>query len=142
MSLNAHCIDGYFRRKKFVLCATELEERHTGEYINEMFHKMLERWSIPSEMVNVMLRDAGANVRKAMYIGNISSFDCANHQLHLVVTEAAKSQRTIIDCIARVRKISGHFNHSPKAQTELRRIQTIQLEKETALTPIQDVSTR
>ena len=107
-----------------------------------MFHKMLERRSIPSKKVHVVLRNAGANVKKAMQIGNISSFDCANHQLHLVVTKAAKSQRTIIDCIARVRKISGHFNHSPKAQTKLRRIQRIQLEKETALTPIQDVSTR
>ena len=142
MSLTAHCIDESFRRKKFVLCATELDERHTGEYINEMFHKMLKRWSIPLEKVNVVLRDAGANVKKAMKLGCIFSFDCANHQLHLVVTEAVKIQRTIIDCIARVREIFGHFNHSPTAQAELKKIQTVQLKKETSLTPIQDVSTR
>ena len=64
MSLTAHCIDESFGRKKFVLCATELDERHTGEYINEMFHKKLKRWSIPLEKVHVVLRDAGANVKK------------------------------------------------------------------------------
>ena len=142
MSLTAHCIGESFRRKKFVLCATELDEHHTGEYINEMFHKMLKRWGIPLEKVHVLLRDAGANVKKAMKLGCISSFNCANHQLHLVVTEAVKSQRTIIDCIARVSKTSGHFNHSPTAQAELKKIQTIQPKEETTLTPIQDVSTR
>ena len=142
MSLTAHCIDESFRRKKFVLCATELDERHTGKYINEMFHKMLKRWSIPLKEVHVVLRDAGANVKKAMKMGCISSFDYANHQLHLVVTEVVKSQRTIIDCIASVRKIYSHFNHSPTAQAELKMIQTVQLKKETSFTPNQDVSTR
>ena len=94
------------------------------------------------EKVHVVLRDAGANVKNAMKLGCISCFDCANHQLHLAVTEAVKSQRTIIDCIARVRKISGHFNHSPTAQEELKKIQIVQLKKETSLTPFQDVSTR
>ena len=94
------------------------------------------------EKVHVVLRDAGANVKNAMKLGCISCFDCANHQLHLAVTEEVKSQRTIIDCIARVRKISGHFNHSPTAQEELKKIQIVQLKKETSLTPFQDVSTR
>ena len=140
--LTAHCIYESFRRKKFVLCAAELDERRTGEYINVMFHKTLKRWSIPLEKIHVVLRDAGANVKKAMKLGCISSFDCANHQLHLVVTEAVESQRTIINCIARIRKISGHFKHSPTAQAELKNIQTVQLKMETLLTPIQDVSTR
>ncbi|KAI6653958.1 Zinc finger BED domain-containing protein 4-like [Oopsacas minuta] len=60
MSLTAHCIDVNFKRKKFVLCATELDERHTGEFINEMFIGMLERWSIPFGKVHVVLPDAGA----------------------------------------------------------------------------------
>ena len=107
-----------------------------------MFHKMLKRWSIPLEKVHVVLRDAGANVKKAMKLGCISCFDCANHQLHLAVREAVKSRRTIIDCIARVCKISGQFNHKPTAQEELKKIQIVQLKKETSLTPFQDVSTR
>ena len=99
MSITAHCIDVDFRRKKYVPCATELEERHTGEYIDEMFRKMLERWSILSEKVHIVIRDAGADVKKAIQLGDSSSFECANHQLNLVVTEVAKSQCTISDCI-------------------------------------------
>ena len=52
---------------------------------------MLERWSILSEKVHVVHCDAGAKVKKAMQIGNNSNFDCANHQLHLVVTEALRA---------------------------------------------------
>ena len=103
VSLTAHCSDESFRRKKFVLCATELDKRRTGKYISEMFHKMNKRSSIPLEKVHVVLRDAGSNVKNALKLGGISSFDCANHQLHLVVMEAVKSRRAIIDCIDRVR---------------------------------------
>ena len=99
---------------------------------------MLKRWSIPLEKVHVVLRDAGANVKKAIAFPALT----ARTTSYIVVTEADKSQRTVIDCIARVRKISEHFNHSPTAQAELKKIQTVQLKKETSLTPIQDVSTR
>lgn len=62
------------------------------------------------------------------------------YTFQLVVTEALKSQRTIIDLIAASRKIVTHFNHSPAACYKLKAIQG-ELNKPT-LKLVQEVQTR
>lgn len=72
-----------------VLCATEISERHTGEHIDDMFRQMLMKWSIATDRVHLVLRDGGANMKKALRLAGVHNTDCSNHQLHLVVTGAA-----------------------------------------------------
>ncbi|GBP85736.1 hypothetical protein EVAR_62535_1 [Eumeta japonica] len=108
-----------FQRKNIVLKAEVLEERHTGDYISEVFQSMLKEWGIQKQNVHCMVRDGGSNMKRACSLSEIHNVDCTAHQLHLVVKEAIKNVDTISVLLGKCRKIAGHFNHSTMAKQEL-----------------------
>ncbi|XP_046976668.1 zinc finger BED domain-containing protein 4-like [Vanessa cardui] len=140
LSLICHGITKDFHRKHIVLKAEVLEERHTGDYISEIFHRMLEEWGLLKKNVHCMVRDGGTNMKRACYLSEIQSIDCTAHQLHLVVKEAIKTVDEISILLTKCRKIAGHFNHSTMAKQELEKIQVRLNQK--VLKVLQDSPTR
>lgn len=123
LSLTCHAIDSNYDRINLVLSAEKLEERHTGQYISEKFQSMLEKWEIDSH-VHCVVRDAGANMKKALFLSGLNNLDCTAHKLQLVVKSGLTAQQSVSDVVAKLRSISAHFNHSVMAQDELKQIQS------------------
>lgn len=140
LSLTCHGIDDNFERRHFVLNAEPLTERHTSEYLSSVFNSMLEKWHIKQKDVHCVMRDAGANIKKALLLSDVTNLDCFAHQLQLVVKEGVTAQKCVADLLVKCRAIATHFNHSSAAQAELEKIQIrLNLHK---LSVVQDVPTR
>ena len=63
-----HTINQKFQRINLVLGAIPLEERHTGEYISRKFDEMLNKWDIERTNIHCVMRDSGANMKKALFL--------------------------------------------------------------------------
>ena len=75
-------------------------------------------------------------------LAEINSIHCTIHRLQLVIEDAILSQRSIIDLLAKCRRLATHFNHSALACTELKSLQEVQDPGITPLLLVQDVPTR
>ena len=124
LSLTCHAIDEHFQRQHFVLCAEPLTERHTGEFLSTVFNSMLEKWKIHPDHVHCVVRDAGANMKKALFLCEVKNVDCFAHQIQLVVKKGITAQKAVSDILSKCRSIATHFNHSTVAQDELKKIQS------------------
>lgn len=140
LSLTAHTINKEFERTNFVLGAEPLEERHTGEYISKMLDDMLMKWDISRTNVHCVLRDAGANMKKALFLSGVNNLDCTVHKIQLIAKTGLSSHCDIENMIKKTRSIATHFHHSTMAQDELKKIQDrLQVPK---LSVIHDTPTR
>ena len=123
LSLTLHTINRKFQRINLVLGAIPLEERHTGEYISRKFDEMLNKWDIERTNIHCVMRDSGANMKKALFLSGVNNLDCAIHKMQLIVKSGIDSEQEIIEVIRKCRAIAAHFNHSTMAQDELNKIQ-------------------
>ena len=102
--------------------------------------QVLDEFDIPDTKVHVVVRDSGANIKKALQESQYDDLSCFLHTLQLVINDSIFAQRTINDAVAKCRKICSHFSHSPKASEIL-----LKHQKEKGLPQhklIQDVQTR
>nr|XP_012224904.1 PREDICTED: zinc finger BED domain-containing protein 4-like [Linepithema humile] len=139
ISFTIHYINEDFQLKHAALNVKHFPGSHTGENIAKIITEMIEEWHL-NDKNYIIIRDSGANIKKATKNLDIQNESCFIHTLQLVVTEALKSQRTVNDLIAVSRKIVTHFNHSPAACYKLKAIQR-ELNMPT-LKLVQDVQTR
>lgn len=140
LSLTCHAVDGNFQRQHFVLCAEPLSERHTGEYLSTVFNAMLDKWKVAPDHVHSVVRDAGANMKKALFLSEMKNVDCFAHQIQLVVKKGISAQKCVSDLLGKCRSIATHFNHSAVAQDELKKLQSrLNVDQ---LSVMQDVPTR
>lgn len=94
------------------------------------------------DKLHVILHDNAANVVKASRdVLKISYVTCMAHMLKLVVGDAMKTQRMVIDAMGVARRLVGQFKHSSSATAELQEIQT-QLNMRPVKQVVQDVSTQ
>lgn len=142
LSLTGHVINENFERKRIVLCASELTSRHTGETIAQMLVDSLKKWDIENSKVVLILRDAGANMKRATTLGGYQSADCAAHKLNLVVQQGLLSQRSVNDVVAKCKKIASHFHKSSCNQKELEKIQKRLDDSKPVLKLVQQCPTR
>ncbi|XP_040580767.1 zinc finger BED domain-containing protein 4 [Lepeophtheirus salmonis] len=140
LSLSAHAITKEFERVNYLLSAEPLQERHTGEYISLKFDEMLEKWGIPSRAVHCVLRDPGANMKKAVFLSGLDNVDCIIHKVQQVVKHGIASKKEMGDVIRKCRSIATYFHHSTMAQDELKKIQDQR--QEPLLLVIHDSSSR
>ena len=123
LSLTAHWLTEEFVKKSDVPHVQPLEESHTGEYLAQVYKKMLTGWEINQDQVHLVLRDNAANMAKAMREASLPSLGCFAHTLQLVVDDGVLSQRAVMDVLAVCRSIVGHFRHSSLAYSRLNSIQ-------------------
>lgn len=117
LSLTAHWLNDSYDLQSAVIHAKEMRRSHTSRVISDSIKKMLDGWKIPISKVHVILRDNASNMKKVMDDLGVPSLGCV--ALQLAVNEGLLSQRSLIDAIASVRKIVGHFKHSPLAYWRL-----------------------
>src|SRR5215469_12197341 len=91
LSLTLHTINRKFQRINLVLGAIPLEERHTGEYISRKFDDMLNKWDIERTNIHCVMRDSGANMKKALFLSGVNNLDCAIHKMQLIVKSGIDS---------------------------------------------------
>lgn len=140
LSLTCHGITQTFDRKNIVLRAEVLKDRHTGDYISEMFQSMFREWEIAPHNVHCIVRDGGSNMKRGCNLSNFNNTVCTAHKLHLVVKESIKNVELISMVLVKCKKIAGHFNHSTMAKQDLKTIQ-IRL-NQNVLKVLQDCPTR
>ena len=88
-----------------------------------MILKLLDKWSIDKSRVHAIVRDNAANMVAGIRQCELSAVSCTIHTLQLVVKDSILVQRSVIDMLARCRKIVGHFKHSSLAIGHLHSIQ-------------------
>lgn len=141
ISLTGHWLEPItLERYHAVLNCEHFSDSHTGINISEKFEYMLNSWNISKSKIHIVIRDGGANMVKGCNELETESLSCFIHSLQLVILEAMKSQRAVLDTIAVARKIVGHFSHSPAACSKLKQIQDDLNIANRKL--IQDISTR
>lgn len=141
LSLTGHWLEPKtLVRYNAVLNCEHFPGSHTGINIAEKFEYMLNSWNISKSKIHMLIRDGGSNMVKGCNELGVESLSCFIHSLQLVILEAMKSQRAVIDTIAVSRKIVGHFSHSSAACSKLKQIQDDLNIPNKKL--IQDVSTR
>lgn len=139
MSLTAHWINESYTRDKAVLHVQGLSGSHTADNIVKVLRGMLQNWALDDKF-HLIVHDNGSNMVKATSVAKLDHLFCMSHTLQLVINDAIKSQRAVIDAIAVARKIVGHFKHSAQACDSLAKLQqTLQIPAQKL---IQDVSTR
>ena len=127
-------------RQSFVLQSSYFPGSHTGERIADKFKTMLEKWKLSPSTCHVVVTDNASNISNGVEICGMKQAPCFIHTLQLAIKDAITAQRSIIDMIAKSRKIVGHFHHSALACSRLSEIQAdLGLPQKKLL---QDVSTR
>ena len=142
ISLSGHWVKKNFARVNAVLCGSHFPGSHTGINISMMFQTMWDDWGIQEVRRNLLVRDGAANMSLGGDLAEINSIHCTVHRLQLVIEDAILSQRSIINLLAKCRRLATHFNHSALACTELKSLQEVQDPGTTPLLPVQDVPTR
>jgi hypothetical protein len=125
--------------KNFCLSFQKIaSSEHTGDNLVEIINKSISNWP----QVIAMIRDAGPNIKKASESLSFESLWCFAHFLNICL----KDVRTDSDFFgSSVRKVVGHFNHSPKATQLLEEAIIYQEKTQNKVLPkrlIQDVETR
>ncbi|XP_065323078.1 zinc finger BED domain-containing protein 4-like [Gordionus sp. m RMFG-2023] len=123
ISLTCHYINQNFQQINRVLNVKTFNESHTAINIAQILEEIINYWGIKKNKIHLIIRDNAPNITLAMKNGKFQSVSCFAHSLQLVAQAAILSQRSIIDMLARVRKIVGHFKHSSIAQNCLKEIQ-------------------
>ncbi|XP_065672124.1 uncharacterized protein LOC136089951 [Hydra vulgaris] len=122
-------------------------EKHTGEIILEKLDSLIKGLKLEQKTHTWATTDGVTNVLKAMRLGKASQLPsindnlwCADHQIHLIVTDALKAVPAWKELSSKLSKLVGHFNHSPKNSSILRKIALDFKQSRTKL--VQNVSTR
>lgn len=126
MSFTGHWISNDFVYHHAALEVKHFPGSHTGEAIRDMYKLVMNEWNLNDKM-HIVLRDGGANIVKGLRIANLETESCFLHSLHLTISDALTSQRSVSDLIAVSKKIITHFNHSPLACSRLTAIQINEL---------------
>ena len=146
-SLTLHFINNRFELKRLLVKLDYFGEKHTGEIILEKLDSLIKGLKLEQKTHTWATTDGGTNVLKAMRLSKASQLPsindnlwCADHQIHLIVTDALKAVPAWKELSSKLSKLVGHFNHSPKNSSILRKIALDFKQSRTKL--VQNVSTR
>uniref|UniRef100_A0A915EBE1 Transposase n=1 Tax=Ditylenchus dipsaci TaxID=166011 RepID=A0A915EBE1_9BILA len=120
ISLTAHGINHHWERIKEVLCVRPFPGSHNSENISDMIITMMEEWDVLREQVHVVVRDEGANIKKAMENTGYDHLNCAAHMLNLVVKNSITEDTELMELLQKCRSLVAHFRHSNLACERLR----------------------
>ncbi|XP_053170155.1 zinc finger BED domain-containing protein 4-like [Scomber japonicus] len=123
ISLTVHFLDREFQLKTRCLQTQYFPGEHTGENIAYGLREALTSWHLGEEQLTCVTTDNGANVVKAIELNHWVRLQCFGHRLHLAIENALKDDRRIARATGLCKKMVGHFSHSWKQKTALRRAQ-------------------
>jgi hypothetical protein len=138
LSFTAHFVHAAVRRK-VILNAMVLDDKHTGVYIASKLQEAITKWSIETK-IHVGVRDNAANMILAMQLAQVTDIGCMSHTLQLVLHDALFTQTSVESVVKKARKLVSHFKHSEQACRQLVACQASSKSEEHKL--LQDVETR
>ncbi|XP_063876916.1 zinc finger BED domain-containing protein 4-like [Scylla paramamosain] len=142
LSLSAHWITVEYVRKNAVFHASHFSKSHTGVNIADKLMNMWEAWNLDAQRRRVLVRDGATNMLLGSNLSEIESIHCSIHIIQFIINDAILSHKK--DVLVKSRRLATHFNHSAKACSEFKAIQS-QTESEMGKAPLillQDVPTR
>lgn len=124
------------QHKSVTIGVTELDDRHTAEYLKEWLLKILHDWKINIDSILVVVSDSGANIKKAIRdaFGTDRHLSCFAHTLNLVPSKIIESDKDVSSLCQKVKTIVTYFKKSVAAADKLRAVADLKL--------IQSVDTR
>ncbi|XP_049302945.1 zinc finger BED domain-containing protein 4-like [Bactrocera dorsalis] len=143
LSLTVHYMTSNFQLKNLMIGLTQLEDRHTGNYIKLKFEEMMLEWNL-LDVPNVPIlftTDNGANICNAIRQSSWNHIHCFAHTLQLVIKDCQKHTKGIEKLLKKARHITTHFHQSDPARRDFENAQKVSSDK-TPLKLIQSVPTR
>ncbi len=142
LEVTVHGIDTEWTIKTLLLDFIPLHESHTGEYLEEMIFKLVEKLEITNKIIGFTGDNATNNQTCLRYLQksinpNLIYVHCAAHVLNLVVK---KGQKKYISQIKKARQFCSKIRNSPLFLEDLKRIFAIL--NRPFLQPILDIETR
>jgi hypothetical protein len=124
------------QHKSVTIGVTELDERHTSEYLEKWLVSIAQDWKINKNSIVVVVSDSGANIKKAVKdaFGAEKHLSCFAHTLNLVPSKIIESDADISSLCKKVKTIVTYFKKSVAAADKLRNMSDLKL--------IQSVDTR
>lgn len=124
------------KHKSITVGVTELDERHTSQYLETWLIKIVEDWKINKDSIVVVVSDSGANIKKAIKdaFGVDKHLSCFAHTLNLVPSTILESDNNVNSVRKKVKTIITYFKKSVVAADKLRSVSDLKL--------IQSVDTR
>ena len=124
--LTFHFITSQFKIKRLLVKLESFPEQHTGENITKKVDSLIKEMHLEKITHIWATTYGGSNVVKALGLskGIKDSLWCADHQIHLIVTltQALQSVPEWVVIQERLNKLVGHFNHSVKSTSILKKI--------------------
>jgi len=108
-----------------MLHAQDVDNAHTADYLAKMITDVLQSWKITTDRIQLVLRGNVANMVEAMRVAGLPNVGCMVNTMQLVVNDALKSQRAVMDMISVALQIVGHFKHSALAYNRLKQYQEL-----------------
>jgi len=141
-SLTCHYIDAKFNLVRFLVRLEGYPGAHTGEGIAAKLDSLVGSLGLNPSTLTWCTTDGGTNVVKAMSksLRLNTGLRCVDHRLHLVVIKALSLVDAWAVIASRLNKLVGHFNHSAKATSILKKIAVEMKASRTTL--VQNVVTR
>ncbi|XP_034145490.1 zinc finger BED domain-containing protein 4-like [Esox lucius] len=123
ISLTVHFLDQDFELKTRCLQTSYFPGQHTAENIACGLNDALASWHLREEQLVCITTDNGANVVKATELNHWVRLQCFGHRLHLAIVNAIKDDSRIDRAAGLCKKLVGHFSHSWKQKTALKKAQ-------------------
>ena len=122
-SLTFHFITSQFKIKH-LLKLVSFPEQRTGKNITKKVDSLIKEMHLEKITHTWATNDGSSNVVKAMRLSKEikDSLRCADHQIHLIVTQALQSVPEWVVIQEKLNKLVGHFNHSVKFISILKKI--------------------
>lgn len=110
--------------KSVTIGVTELDERHTSDYLAQWLLKIVEDWEIRKERIRVIVSDSEANIKKAIEDGFSADkhLSCFAHTLNLVPSKIIESDNDVSSICKKVKTIVTYFKKSVAAADKLRTV--------------------
>lgn len=139
MAVTAHFLNDNFQPISLLLDCSNFSAQHTAANLAKELNNVVTEWKIKDKLLMVV-SDNAANIKAAINSLRWKHYGCFAHTVNLVVSDGLKDEE-VINLIARVKYIVGHFKRSHVATAKLIAYQQNQGTK-TPLKLLQDVSTR
>ncbi|CAL9703629.1 unnamed protein product [Knipowitschia caucasica] len=123
MSFTVHFLTCKFELKTRCLEVAYFPNSHTGDNIAAALRDVLINWNLPEDKQVSITTDNGANVVKAAEVNNWVRLQCFGHRLHLAIENAVKGDDRITRAVGLCKKLVGHFSHSWREKTALKKAQ-------------------
>jgi hypothetical protein len=116
-------------------------DRHTAENIREEYRQVIKAFNLSSKTIEVV-RDKGANVKKACQLERVSSRDCLGHNLHnLLMVDGFPIVLEIDYLISRCRQITSALRYRGPELAREYELEKERLEEQNSLNEMIDVAT-